>query len=240
MPASVYWRRRLFVLGVAVALVLVIGRWLSGGSDAKSDESPAAEQAGAQASATETVTVGPDDASAGASSTAPGAGGTAAAAPEGACVSSDVVITPSVAPTSVAGQKVTIRLSLQTLESPACVWQVNRNSVALRIDDGDEPIWASRECPRFVPTAGVVVRQAVATVVQMTWNARESNVGCTNRGAWVLPGDYSITAASLGGEPVRADFALGKPARPTIRVTETPKGPKTAPTPKTRSTTPVN
>lgn len=239
LPAAVYWRRRAFVLVLAFALVFVIARWLGGGSDAKSDEEPTAQQAGAPASATGTVTAGSDQAASTGTAGTPASGTTTAlATPEGPCDAADVVVTPSVLSGSVAGRDVTVRLSLQSIESSACTWQVNRNSIALRIAKGDTEIWSSRQCPKAVPTTGVVVRHAVATVVELTWNARESNVGCTNRGRWVFPGKFSIAAAALGGEPTTTDFSLGKPAPATI--TPTPKVSKTTPTPKTRSTKPVN
>ena len=52
----------------------------------------------------------------------------------------------------------------------------------------------------------------------MAWNARESNQGCTRRTEWVLPGDFTIAAAALGGEPAEADFSLVGPGTKTVEV----------------------
>lgn len=219
LPPDVYWRRRLFVGTVAFSLVFVIAQWLTGGSDGSSDETPAAEQAGAQVSATQTVTAGD------ATSTAPVTPGAKAtptlAAPEGVCKPADVAVTPSVAGGQAAGAYVTLSLSLQTITSEACTWQVASNSLTVRIAQGKEEIWSTRQCRKAVPSQSVVVRRAVATVVTMTWNARESNQGCTSRTAWVLPGDFTIAAAALGGEPAEAAFSLVRPATRTIEVTPT-------------------
>lgn len=231
LPADVYWRRRLFVGTVAFSLVFVIARWLTGGSDGSSDETPTVEQAGAQVSATQTVTAGE------ATSTAPVSPGAKAsptlAAPEGICEASDVAVTPSVAKGAVAGGNVTLNLSLQTLTSEACTWQVSSSSVTVRIAKGGEEIWSTRQCAKAVPSQSVVVRRAVATIVTMTWNARESNQGCTSRTAWVLPGDFTIAAAALGGEPVEAAFSLVGPATRTVEVTPKPKPKPTATQPTT-------
>lgn len=218
LPADIYWRRRLFVLALAFSLVFVIGRWLSGGSDADSTAAPAAEQAGAQVSATQTVTVG--------EGTAEGAadpeGEVAAeatptlAAPEGTCDAADVVVTPSVAKSSVAGQDATVALSLQTIESEACTWRVARNTVTVRISQGGAEVWTTRQCPKVVPSESVVVRRAVATVVELTWpETRESDEGCTRRAGWALPGTFTIAAAALGGEPTEAEFTLVGPSKET-------------------------
>lgn len=229
LPADVYWRRRAFVAVLAFSLVFVIARWLTGGSDGASDETPVAEQAGAQVSATQTVTAGDESgAVAGdeASAKVGKAGATAPtlAAPEGTCAAADVAVTPSVAPGSVAGQDVALTLSLQTLTAEACTWEVSGSSLVVRIARGSRQVWSTAQCPEVVPTTSVVLRRTVATVVQLTWpEARESDEGCTRRVDWVEPGDFTIAAASFGGEPAEAAFSLGAPAPRTVEVTQEPK-----------------
>lgn len=223
LPADIYWRRRFFVLALAFSLVFVIARWLSGGSDAESTATPAAEQAGAQVSATQTVTVGEGTTDGATEDPADPAGKASAeasptlAAPDGTCDAADVVVTPSVAKGAVAGQDVTLALSLQTLESEACTWRVARNTLTVRISQGGTEVWTTRQCPKVVPSESVVVRRAVATVVELTWpETRESNEGCTKRAGWALPGTFTIAAAALGGEPSEAEFTLVGPSKETV------------------------
>ena len=237
LPASVYWRRRLFVLGLAFSLVFVIARLLTAGSDGSSDDAPVAEQAGARLSATGTVTAGKEleptgsagstgsTASARASGSATATAKPTLAAPDGPCAPEDVVVSPSVVEPAEGGGDVTLTLSLQTATAEACTWRVDRNSVAVKISDGSTELWTTRECPRAVPAESVVVRRAVATAVELTWNARESSRDCSRRAEWVLPGDYTISAAALGGEPSSAEFTLRSPAPRTVEVT--PKSQKT-------------
>lgn len=240
LPPGVYWRRRVFVLGVAFALVFVIARWLTGSSDASDDDAPVAEQAGAQVpTATRTVTAGEQATDATATGTA-SKGATAKptlAQPDGPCEASDIVVTPSVAKGAEAGGDVTLTLSLQTLESEACTWEVSRSTVTTKISDGSREVWTTQQCPRAVPTQSVVVRRSVATLVELTWNAKESAANCSRRTDWVMPGDYTIEAAALGGEPGSAEFSLVAPATRTVVVT--PKAtPKATSTKKPRK--PVN
>ncbi len=234
----------MFVLGTAFALVFVIARWLTGGSDGASDDTPAAEQAGAQVQATGTVTAGEPTATATTTASPTGRKGASAtptlAAPDGTCEPADVAVTPSVAKGAEAGGDVTLTLSLQTRESEACTWQVSRDSITVKISDGADQLWTTQQCPRAVPTESVVVRRAVATVVELTWDAKESAARCTQRTDWVWPGEYTIAAAALGGEPAEADFELVRPSARTVEVT--PRSTATAKStekPK-KSRTPVN
>lgn len=218
LPPEVYWRRRFFVVALALTLVFVIGSALSGGNDAE-DEEPAAQQAAAT-HPTSTVTVGGEKARQRKQrQTGPIQGPTAPSTelvePDGPCKDSDVVVTP-VVEEAVGGQDVTVGLQLQTREAAACTWQVDRDSVAVKILDGSTEIWTSRECPGALPRESVVVRWAVATVVEMTWaDARESDRECSDQADWVMPGDYTIVAAALGGEPSEATFDLVSPSEAT-------------------------
>lgn len=234
----------MFVLGTAFALVFVIARWLTGSSDGKSDDAAVAEQAGAQVQATGTVTAGESTAAATTTTSPSGKkGGSASptlAAPEGTCAASDIAVTPSVAKPAEAGGDVTLTLSLQTLESEACTWQVSRNSVTVNISDGSDVLWTTQQCPAVVPTETVVVRHAVATVVELTWDAKESSSRCTKRTDWVWPGEYTIAAAALGGEPDEADFTLVRPTARTVEVTPRSTATSKSTTTPKKSKTPVN
>lgn len=242
LPASVYWRRRLFVLGLAFSLVFVIAQVLTSGSDGSSEQPAVAEQAGAQVSATGSASTEGSSGSGtsgstgtAGSATTPTAPTTSAeptlAAPDGPCEPEDVLVTPAVEDPAEGGDDVTITLSLQTATAQACTWRVDRGSVAVKISQGTTEVWTTRECPRAVPSESVVVRRAVATAVELTWNARESTRTCSPRGDWARLGDYTISAAALGGEPTSVAFTLRAPAPRTVEVT--PKSSKTAKSPTT-------
>lgn len=228
LPPGVYWRRRLFVLAVAGSLVFIVAGLLRGGSDGSDDGAPVAQQAAADHDIP-SVTVGAD-----------GRGGKHArrvdrarttygpsfdpdvlVEPSGVCDPAEVSVTPQVEH-GVAGQDVTIGLSLRSTGAAACTWHLAGSRLLVRITDADEEVWTTRECPTAVPDKDVVVRDVVATVVEITWNARESDAGCSSDTDWVLPGRYAIAAAVLGGEPDQTRFALTRATPSTVTVTPTP------------------
>jgi hypothetical protein len=230
LPAGVYWRRRLFVLALAGTLVFVIASLLSGGSDGRDDDVPVAQQVGqVQPSQTVTVSEQPQGRKAKRQrqQQAPEQGPTydpgVLVEPEGNCDPADVKVTPEVSGGEL-GRPVTIGLQLQTLEAEACYFRVGSDKVTVRINDGSTEVWTSRECPAAVPDESVAVRRVVATVVEMTWDARESDTDCSTRREWLRrPGDFTIAAAALGGEPSETTFELTRPAPETVTVAPDPE-----------------
>jgi hypothetical protein len=236
LPAAVYWRRRMFVLGVLVALVLIAVNVVRG------DPEP---DAGAQAStaSAETADGADDSPAAGAGDEGRGGKGRKGARrdrgevpdladlapgptvvmptapplaePEGVCADEDIAVTPTVRD-AVAGRSATIVLALRTITSPACTWDVTAESLAVRISVGDDAVWASWECPAQLPVRSVVVRQAVATSYELTWNTRRSDTDCPASTEYAEPGDYRVTAAAYGGEPDDLVFDLAAPVAPVV------------------------
>jgi len=231
LPAGTYWRRRVFVVLLAATLVFVIANWLGGGSDAKDDDVPVAQQAAGEVEASQTITVaehkkkGRKDKGKGKHNGGP-IGPTfdpaALAEPDGNCDPADVRVMPRIED-AIAGEPVTIGLSLQTVQAEACYFRVGPDKVTLKVTRGGREIWTSRECPDPVPNQSVIVRRAVATEVQMTWDAHESDSDCSHRRSWLMPNDFTITAAALGGEPNESDFELASPTPETVTVTPNPK-----------------
>lgn len=233
LPPGVYWRRRLFVLAVAGALVLIVAGMLRGGSDGADDQAPVAQQAGAGYDVP-SVTVAPkgrhaDRPRGGRTTYGPTFDPNVLAQPSGPCSPEQVRITPTVEH-AVAGRDVTIALSLRSTGPAACTWHLSGDRALVRITGRDEEVWTSRECPDAVPDRDVVVRDVVATVVPMTWNARKSDERCHVGTEWVGAGDYTVAAAALGGEPSQARFELTDPAAPTITQSPsaTPEATRTA------------
>ena len=230
LPPGVYWRRRVFVLLLAGTLVFVIASVLGGGSDAKDDGVPAAQQAGGEVEASQTITVRDRKKGRKGRRNGPVQGPTYDPAvmvdPEGNCEPADIKITPRIE-TAVAGDPVTIGLSLQTIQAEACYFRIGADKVTIKITKGGREVWTSRECPDPVPSESVVVRRVVATVVQMTWTPYpqgRKGAECPGADEWLLPGSFTATAAALGGEPAESDFVLGSPTPETTTITPDPKG----------------
>ncbi len=221
LSPAVYWRRRLFVLGLAATMVVMIAGVLRGGSDGSGGDPDdrAAQVAGTPLSSpSDDPTRGP-----GKKRNKPPATPTSTPlpAPTGACTEGDILVEP-VVEQAVAGRDVLIVLELRTRVAEACTWQVSSMHVTLKVTSGSDDIWASRQCPRSVPVKDVVVRQDYTTKVGVIWNGRRSDTGCTRMTGWALPGYYHVAAAALGGEPAAdVQFRLAAPTPEVI--TETPK-----------------
>ena len=197
------------VIGVACALVFGIARLLdytTGGSDGEQAATVAASPS-ATAKATGT-----------AQEAAPGGPGhrqgrrqdgkDKLAQPDGPCDDGDVVVTPTV-DDAHAGSPVKIVLELTTVESDACYWEVNPESVFVNIDADDVgTLWSSQQCPDAMPTESVVPRREKAAKVTLWWTPKESDEECSASTDWLLAGSYT---ASRGGQ------GLGDPGADRVR-----------------------
>ncbi|WP_127479183.1 hypothetical protein [Nocardioides pantholopis] len=230
LPARVYWRRRLIVLGLAIVLVVGLARLLTGGSDGSSDEGGAAVLAGAptsssgSASPTARATDGRTPSAAAPTTPASPPTSTPPASPSGPCADRDVAVTPSV-PTAVAGPRggVTIDLDLRTITAEACTWRVSPRTLTLKVTSGRDDIWSTQDCPRAVPSQDVVVRKAESARVTLAWTARRSDEDCSRQTDYAMPGYYHVAAAALTGEPAKVQFQLVAPTAPTVTRTAKPK-----------------
>ena len=227
LPAKVYWRRRLVVLGLGLLLVLLAGRVIGGGGDEGQDQTvdqatqAAGEPTGSVPNDEPTTPTGPkQDDKKPKKPQEP-----VLAQPDGPCADSDILITPTVEK-AVAGRPVTVTLELRTAISEACTWRVGAGHVTMKITSGTDEIWSSRQCPKAVPVQDVVVRSAVTTFVDVPWKARRSDDGCPVQTQWALPGTYHVAAAALGGEPAEARFELERPNPQVIAPPENPTEPK--------------
>jgi len=230
LPRRVYWFRRLLVLAVAFGLVFGVARLLGSAGD---DDPERVAQVG-----------NPRPSDAGPASPTPSAAteeGSRAEArekardkarvqrkkrlpqPDGPCLDSDVVVTPSVR-TQPAGERVRIVLQVGTLESAACYWEVSPDSVFVNIaSDELGMLWTTQHCTQAVPTADVVARKEKPARVAFFWDGRESDDECTGTAPWVTSGSYLAEAAARGSTAVQeAVFVLAPAPTPTITETPTP------------------
>jgi hypothetical protein len=228
LPARVYWVRRGLVLSVALGLVFGIAHLLGGTGSEPAGE--AAQVVGAAADGSPSTTQPLSTATAGprtlqgkrhrpkATKTE-----TPLAEPSGPCLPSDVVATPKVKGTAYAAHRVTFRIKLTTLESPACTWRVSPSTLAVKLVSGSDRIWSSQDCPAAVPTTDVVVRKDHPAKVDVHWRGRRSDSTCSQIPDWALPGWYHIEAAAFGAEPTDVQFELEWPVSRTITATPKPE-----------------
>jgi hypothetical protein len=222
LPAGVYWRRRLLVLGLAVVLVVVVGNLFGGDDGGSHSGGSLATQVAGEPTASAPTDETSEPAKPKKTKKPPAPQEPVLAQPDGPCADSDIVITPTVEE-GVAGRPVTITLELRTATSEACTWRVSANHVVVKISSGVDEIWTTGQCPGPVPVQDVVVRRDVTTFVDVPWKARRSDDGCPVQTSWALPGTYHVKAAALGGEPAEARFELERPSPEVITPPTKPK-----------------
>lgn len=225
LPARVYWTRRAILVGLALLLVVGLGRMIGGGSDGADEPGLTARPA----AGTPTADAGGPVRTAG-----PEAGERrkparkkarppkpAPAEPDGPCAPEELTVTP-VIDEAFADDAIRVRFEVSTTRA-ACTWTAGPDSLAVKISSGDDLIWTSQHCPDVLPTKDLVVRAEKPARLAMTWNGRRSEEDCERFTEWALPGYYHVVAAALGGEPTDRQFELRRPRRETVTRTVAPK-----------------
>jgi hypothetical protein len=202
------------VLGVALLLVVGVGKVLGGGGDGKDDGVQATAVSGSP-TATNKPQAGAPTSKKTKKPRKPKKTVAPLAQPSGPCAESDVVVTPKVTGAR-AGGDVAIRLLITTKVSEACTFDVSPHSVVLKLTSGSDKIWSSQQCQSAIPTANAIARRTVPGKVILTWNAHRSNDECSKAADWALPGYYHAEAAALGSDPTDVQFQLSRPQAPTI------------------------
>lgn len=225
LSSSVYWRRRLVLLTVAVILVVAIAKLLDRGSDASSASPGPAAQGVAQVT-TESTSLSPARQRTRHSPTPSMPTSTAPAEPTGSCQRSDVLVTPHV-DEAVVGEPVTITLDVSTVSEPACYWRLSPHTAQVRISRGGSTVWSTVDCGMAVPRQQVVARQGDPASVTLSWAGHRSDTVCSSHDPWAGPGRYWVSAAALGAEPATSSFVMLK-TPPAPSSTPTPSGTTTA------------
>lgn len=152
------------------------------------------------------------------------------AAPDGACLASEVGVSPLVEK-AFAGRRVTLAMRLTSTRA-ACTFEISPQTLVVRISSGKDRVWSSQHCPKAIAKREVIVRSSTPTTVNIAWSGQRSDdTGCSVSQPWARPGFYHVTAAALGSEPTDVQFELQSPPRPVVTKTITPKPKKKSPSP---------
>lgn len=218
MPAEIYWRRRLLVLAVLIALVWV-GLRVFGGDSPKAEPQPTAT-----ATVKATSIPAPTDGVLSVKLTS----GTRTCDPE------KVRVTPSVKPGQLTKAPVSIGLVVSATEKSACTLTPGAADLLVVISANKVAVWDSTVCKTSLLTAPVAISPGWSTLAQTTWSGRGSGNKCDAGEGFATPGTYTIQVGTLGGEPGKTTFTLNPAPKPKAAPT-----PTTTPTPKT-STKPAD
>lgn len=223
LPAEIYWRRRLLLLALVIAVVWgvlqvtrAVGDDASGPAAAPTTSAnPAAPPTSAAPTAPEVQTDGVVD--------------VALTTSARACDPEKVRITPTVNPGQLTKGSVAIGLVVSSTETKACTLQPGDAQTIAVISANDTPIWDSTVCRASMLADPVQISPQWATLATVQWTGRGSGSTCTTNEGWATPGTYTLQIGTLGGEPGMTSFTLDpRPAAPRTPAPTTPTPPPTA------------
>ncbi|MBF6360864.1 hypothetical protein IU447_12125 [Nocardia farcinica] len=199
LPPEIYWRRRVFAVGILVvvlALVIWLVLMVARGGDSPGDAAAATTTSTSSADrATETTKPsGSTDPSAPKSS---GASTTAEAPVANQCPDQSLAVKVTVAqPTYRVGEQPVFGIVITNISAEPCARDVGSaaQQVFVQTLDGTRRLWASTDCyPDGQPDVRTLDRGEQAAF-QVTWSGSTSQPNCAGERVPVPPGAYSVVA----------------------------------------------
>ena len=213
LPASVYWRRRAMVVGLAFT-VLGGGGWLTVAAASGDDPAERTPTAGRTASPTSAATpalervvpqlasvqvpsdvppvvVEPDAPAAPATSTP-----TPAPAPPGPCTDDMITVAVTSDPASAAvGSGATFTLVVANTSPDPCVRDLDKGlQEVLLLDSAGVRVWGSNDCVPEVSADTRTLAPGESAGFPLTWSGLSSEPGCVAPRARLAAGSYLLRA----------------------------------------------
>ena len=213
-PPSVYWRRRLLVIGASVLfVVLVVLTALTVMSDGRS-EPLAGASTGTRSPSSHPHHRGTSRATHTKSSAThtrsskPRSSSSSAAGPA-RCKSSDLDVAAVVdKPSYQVGDKPMLELQVINSGSAPCVQDLADKQVELRVYNGESRVWGSHDCQIQPGTSDRTLPVGHPVRVSITWTGLSSQKGCAGTRQRVGAGTYTLYALLSGHMGKAAQFAL--------------------------------
>jgi hypothetical protein len=178
LPASTYWRRRLVLLLLLVALALVARSCVADGSDKKNASANPTPSVSSRATQQPT----------------PRPSVTRAAGPV-TCADSALTLTASTdAPQYPAPSTVKITLTVKNVSSSTCRRDLGNGVLEVLVHSGADRIWSSDDCATDKGVAVQTLRPGASLETTVSWSGKRSARGCTGSKADARPGTYTVRA----------------------------------------------
>ncbi|HZG94512.1 MAG TPA: hypothetical protein VEZ46_07345 [Mycobacteriales bacterium] len=208
LPPSVYWRRRLVLLGATVAiLALVFAAYSCGNGDGTAGGAPTGTP---RASTTKTAGGGTVQATAKATAArSPSAVASAKQKPTpspsakspspsakraAACRDADLEVEAKPDKLSYpSGALPVLTLSVTNAGPAACSRDLGQTARELRLTSGPARVWSSDDCADKAPAEQVVLKPGETRDFSVTWSRRRSAEGCPADQPIADPGTYRVT-----------------------------------------------
>ena len=212
-PPSVYWRRRLALLG-AIALLLVL--LILTVKIATSDGSEAPRAAGHR---TPQTIITPTDTTPHSSSSAPSprhssstpvssASKSSSPAPQ-PCAAKDLEVAAVASkPNFSVGDEPVLELQVTNTGDAPCVQDLADSQVELKVYNGESRVWGSHDCQIEPGTNPMTLEVGKAVRVAITWSGLSSQPNCAGTRQRVGAGTYTLYAALSGHTGKATQFTL--------------------------------
>src|SRR3954447_17097627 len=212
-PPSVYWRRRLVVLGAIVVLLVLIAMTLKVISSGNSDpagaqgtpQSSAAEKSSGRTSLprstpTKRVTSSTSRARSRSSSTVP---------PPPSCAPKDLAVSAVTGKSSYqVGDHPLLQLQVSNTGTGPCVQDLADKQVELKVYNGESRVWGSHDCRVQPGTSPRTLAPNTPVRVAITWSGLSSRPGCAGTRQRVGAGTYTLYATLSGKTGRAAQFTM--------------------------------
>lgn len=215
-PPSVYWRRRLFVLGSIVALIVLLAMTVkiatsdSDGS-AKADPTPSQTTPVAVPStpSTRAHTTSPAKSTSSPAHSAHGRSTSSAPPPPAPCSRSALAVSAVVGKQSYkVGEQPLLELQVANTGSKPCVQDLADKQVVLRVYNGESRVWGSHDCKIEPGTDNRTLVPNQPVRVAITWSGLSSRPGCAGTRQRVGAGTYTLYAALSGKTGKATQFTI--------------------------------
>ena len=219
-PPSVYWRRRIMVIGSVVLLLVLLVltvRAVTGNDDGTpvadgssgSTTSPSATPGTSSSVGSTSPKPSSSSASSSASSSksSPPASSTA---PPARCAARDLAVQAVVAQKSYkVGAQPVVELQVTNTGAKPCVQDLADRQVVLMVYNGESRVWGSHDCDIQAGTAVRTLLVDSPVRVSITWSGRTSQAGCKGTRQRVGAGTYTLYAELSGRRGKATQFAIG-------------------------------
>lgn len=144
----------------------------------------------------------------GGTSPAPSASGSPSASPSGSATPSTptgpVACDPAAMRLTVAGfqrvkvsTKQSFTLSVINGGTQPCILTISPKTYSLTVHSGDDRIWSTADCAKWLPEKKLTVKPETAHEFQVSWPLRRSSATCKTSKGTLKPGTYVATAVLL-------------------------------------------
>lgn len=216
-PPSVYWRRRIILLGslvLLVALVALTVRAIAEGDDGNAQaggSTPASSTASSTTPATRKPTMSVKPASTRtvkSSKASPPRSRSTAPLPR--CRPGNLAVRAVVAKTSYdVGDQPMLELQVTNNGTRPCVQDLADRQIELKVYNGESRVWGSHDCEIQDGTSDRTLAVGRAVRVSITWSGLTSQKGCKGTRQRVGAGTYTLYALLSGKTGKATQFSIG-------------------------------